>query len=202
MYELSFADSLDWLCFPVVPVDTEFSPGSLEVLSIKGLVESTALINEGGFEVEFGRLVDGVDDGASAIVEFLDSAFWEGTFSKELTEGRSHDGLEVLDLRSGEPLVGFLLVISVLSFESGNDKVLVVYEVGLSAVASLGEDTGLWVWGAVSGVELGHVDWTEVVITLNWFVNFCRRKNFVYLFHLVVEPPELMSLNSKSEDIR
>lgn len=165
MYGLCFADSIDGLGFPVVPVGTEFSPGSLEVLSVEGVVESSALINEGGFEVESGGLVDGVDNGASAVVEFLDGSFWEGSGSEELTEGRSHDGLEVLDLVGGEPLVGLSLVISVLSFESGNDEVLVVHEVGLSAVAGLGEDTGLWVWGAVSGVELGHVDGTEVIIT-------------------------------------
>lgn len=165
MNGLSFADGLDGLGIPVVPVDTELSPGSLKVLSVEGLVKSSALIDEGGFEVEDGGLVDGVDDGAFAGVEFLDGAFWEGSVSEELAEGRSHDGLEVLDLLSGEPVVGLLLVISVLSFESGNDEVLVVHEVSLSAVAGLGEDTGLWVWGAVSSVELGHVDWTEVVIT-------------------------------------
>ena len=177
MYGLCFADSIDGLGFPVVPVGTEFSPGSLEVLSVEGVVESSALINEGGFEVESSGLVDGVDNGASAVVEFLDGSFWEGSGSEELTEGGSHDGLEVLDLIGGEPLVGLSLVISVLSFESGNDEVLVVHKVGLSAVASLGEDAGLWVWGAVSGVELGHVDGTEVIITLNWFVKFCRIKD-------------------------
>ena len=45
MYGLCFADSIDGLGFPVVPVGTEFSPGSLEVLSIEGVVESSALIN-------------------------------------------------------------------------------------------------------------------------------------------------------------
>lgn len=87
MYGLSFADSLDWLGVPVVPVGTELSPGSLEVLSTEGLVESTTLINKGSFEVEFGGLVNGVDNGAFAVVEFLDGAFWESTGSEEVAEG-------------------------------------------------------------------------------------------------------------------
>ena len=172
---LSFADGLDGLAIPVVPVDTELSPGSLKVLSIEGLVKSVAFINEGLFEGEFSGLGDGVDGGSTSVVEFLDGAFWESTVSEELTEGLSHNLLEVLDLGSGEPLVGLLLVISVLSCESWDNEVLVVHEVGFSAVTSLGEDTVL-VWGAVSGIELGNVDWTEVIITLNINVKIKSRK--------------------------
>ena len=175
---LSFADSLDGLGIPVVPVDTELSPGSLKVLSPEGVVKSVTLINEGLFEGEFSGLGDGVDGGSTSVVEFLDGAFWESTISEELTESLSHDLLEVLDLSSGEPFVGLLLVISVLSFESWDNKVLVVHEVSFSAVASLGEDSVL-VWGAVSGIELGNVDWTEVIITLKLFVKITSRKFYI-----------------------
>jgi len=47
-------------------------------------------------------------------------------------------------------------------------------------MAGLGKDTCLWVWGAVSSVELGHVDRTKVGITLNWFVKFCRKNIFIF----------------------
>lgn len=72
--------------------------GDLELLAALGAVvwEDRLLhfsfsdgieVDDLNFEVEFGGLVNGVDNSAFAVVEFLDGAFWESTGSEEVAEG-------------------------------------------------------------------------------------------------------------------